>query len=63
MIVNTLNSVQKELIAGEGKVLRNHEEFEDYPTRVIVNINDDSWFDIDFVENANPEIIIENEDL
>lgn len=63
MITNILNSVQKELIAIEGKVLRNHEEFEEYPSRVIVNINDNSWFEIDFVENPNPEIIVENENL
>lgn len=50
MITNILNSVQKELIASEGKVLRNHFEFENpnnYPTRIIININDGSWYEID----------------
>lgn len=50
----TLNDSQKELVAGKGKVLRNDEEWEEYPTRVVVNINDDSWFEID---TPNTEVI------
>jgi hypothetical protein len=41
------NETEKILISEEGKVLTNGGEFEIYPTNLIVNINDNTWYEID----------------
>jgi len=51
-----INDTEKVIRAAEDKVLSNGGEFATYPIELTVNLNDDSWFEID-----EPEIIIKDE--
>jgi hypothetical protein len=54
MITIIRNDKEKQITAENGKVLTNGGEFINYPTELIVNINDNSWYEI---EDPQPEVI------
>ena len=47
MVTLTLNDLQKQITADDGKVLTNGGDFEQYPIELIVNIDDETWYEID----------------
>lgn len=47
-----INDTQKVITAETGKVLTNGGEFAQYPEELTVNIDDESWFEIDKPEEA-----------
>ena len=47
MKIEKINETEKIITADEGKVLTNGGEFAHYPTELIANINDSSWYEID----------------
>lgn len=47
MTTTIINEQQKIITADEGKVLTNGGEFEEYPIELTVNINDNTWYEID----------------
>lgn len=42
-----INKIEKVITADEGNVLTNGGEFEQYPIELIVNINDNTWYEIE----------------
>ena len=42
-----LNNEEKQITADIGKVLTNGGEFEMYPIELVVNVDDNSWYEID----------------
>lgn len=54
MRTEIINEIEKIITSEEDKVLTNGGEFEQYPIELIVNIDDESWYEIDKIE----EIII-----
>lgn len=47
MKIEIINESQKIITADKNKVLTNGGEFEQYPIELVVNISDDSWYEID----------------
>lgn len=58
MKIEIINELQKIIIADKNKVLTNGGEFEQYPIELIVNISDDSWYEIDepYIEDELTDI-------
>lgn len=52
MKTNQINETQKVITAESGKVLTNGGEFADYPIELVVNVEDDSWYEIDKPEES-----------
>ena len=46
MKTTQINETQKVITADAGMVLTNGGEFADYPTELVVNVEDDSWTEI-----------------
>ncbi len=58
------NELEKIIIADSDKVLTNGGEFEQYPIELTVNINDNSWYDIDTPPQETLEnLLIEEQNL
>jgi len=56
MATTQINATQKVITSESGKVLTNGGEFADYPTELVVNVADDSWYEIDKPEEiVTPE--------
>jgi len=47
MKTNQINDTQKVITAENGKVLTNGGEFANYPIELVVNVADNSWYEID----------------
>lgn len=47
MKTEIINETEKVITAEEGKVLTNGGEFSQYPIELVVNINDNNWYEID----------------
>jgi len=58
-----INDTEKVIRAAEGKVLSNGGEFANYPIELTVNMNDDSWFEIDAPEVVEEFSGFENQPL
>lgn len=48
MITEEFENGTKRITAEDGKVLSNGGEFVQYPIELYVDINDNSWFEIDY---------------
>lgn len=57
MKTTQINDTQKIITASSGKVLTNGGEFADYPIELVVNVEDDSWYEIDLYEQDEYTII------
>ena len=55
------SELTKVITAGTGKVLTNGGEFEQYPIELTVDINDNSWYEVD--ENTLPYTELSELDL
>lgn len=47
MKIENINETEKIITSDEGKVLTNGGEFTHYPIELVVNINDETWYEID----------------
>lgn len=55
MKTQQINDTQKVITADAGKVLSNGGEFAQYPTELTVNIEDETWYEIEKLEeNESP---------
>jgi len=56
MKTNQINDTQKVITSENGKVLTNGGEFANYPIELVVNVADNSWYEIDKPEEiVTPE--------
>jgi len=53
-----INTTEKVITAENGKVLTNGGEFANYPIELVMNVADDSWYEID-----KPEEIVTPEEI
>lgn len=58
MKTTQINETQKVITAGAGMVLTNGGDFSQYPIELTVNIEDDSWFEIEQPELALTDFIL-----
>jgi len=52
MKTTQINETQKVITADTGKVLTNGGDFADYPIELVVNVEDETWYEIDKPEET-----------